>query len=119
MVQGAAATIEVYHDLICPWCFIGKRRFEVALSHHRGAPVVVRWQPFLLNPNMPVSTPIILAPPFMMPSRAKLKDTKATLSALFTKRTKNSTSCPPRLSSASSSFHSSTHSAASAYSPPF
>ena len=53
MVQGAAATIEVYHDLICPWCFIGKRRFEVALSHHRGAPVVVRWQPFLLNPNMP------------------------------------------------------------------
>ena len=53
MVQGAAATIEVYHDLICPWCFIGKRRFEIALSHHRGAPVVVRWQPFLLNPNMP------------------------------------------------------------------
>jgi predicted DsbA family dithiol-disulfide isomerase len=30
-------TIEVYSDVICPWCFIGKRRLEMALALHGGA----------------------------------------------------------------------------------
>ena len=51
----AGSTIDVYHDLICPWCYIGKRRFETALQAHTGQPVSVRWRPFLLNPNMPAT----------------------------------------------------------------
>ena len=43
-------TIDVISDVICPWCFIGKRRLEKALN---GRPAAVRWHPFQLNPDMP------------------------------------------------------------------
>ena len=43
-------TIDVISDVICPWCFIGKRRLERALD---GRGVSVRWHPFQLNPEMP------------------------------------------------------------------
>jgi len=43
-------TIDVISDVICPWCFIGKRRLEKALA---GRPATVRWHPFQLNPDMP------------------------------------------------------------------
>lgn len=47
-------TVDIVSDAICPWCFIGKRRFERAL---RKAPadleVVVGWRPYQLNPEMP------------------------------------------------------------------
>ncbi len=43
-------TIDIYSDVICPWCFIGKRRLEKALA---GRPAAVRWHPFELNPDMP------------------------------------------------------------------
>jgi predicted DsbA family dithiol-disulfide isomerase len=42
-------TIDVISDVICPWCFIGKRRLEEALA---GRPATVRWHPFQLNPDM-------------------------------------------------------------------
>jgi predicted DsbA family dithiol-disulfide isomerase len=42
--------IDVISDVICPWCFIGKRRLEKALD---GRPATVRWHPFQLNPDMP------------------------------------------------------------------
>jgi predicted DsbA family dithiol-disulfide isomerase len=47
-------TIEVASDVICPWCYIGKRRFEKALALLKGeiAPEI-RWLPFQLNPDMP------------------------------------------------------------------
>ena len=44
--------IEVISDVICPWCYIGKRRLEKAIAAHDG-PVKVRWLPFQLNPQMP------------------------------------------------------------------
>ncbi len=43
-------TIDVISDVICPWCFIGKRRLEKALRDRAAA---VRWHPFQLNPDMP------------------------------------------------------------------
>src|SRR5437764_12658442 len=43
-------TIDVISDVICPWCFIGKRRLEKALGNHAAT---VRWHPFQLNPDMP------------------------------------------------------------------
>jgi predicted DsbA family dithiol-disulfide isomerase len=51
-------TIGVVSDVVCPWCFIGKRRLEGALAlyakAHPDAPApVVTWRPFQLNPGMP------------------------------------------------------------------
>ena len=47
--------IDVISDVVCPWCFIGKRCLEEALRR-LGADVVVRvvWRPFQLNPWIPV-----------------------------------------------------------------
>lgn len=45
-------SVIVISDVICPWCFIGKRRLEKAIAAH-GQPVEVSWHPFQLNPNMP------------------------------------------------------------------
>ena len=45
-------SVDVISDVICPWCFIGKRRLEKAVAAH-GGPVKVRWHAFQLNPAMP------------------------------------------------------------------
>jgi predicted DsbA family dithiol-disulfide isomerase len=47
--------ITVYSDVICPWCYVGKRRLEAALSG-AGAQWAARlaWRPFELNPDMSV-----------------------------------------------------------------
>lgn len=46
--------IEIYSDVICPWCFVGKRRLEQALEQIGLAqPAQVLWRPFELNPTMP------------------------------------------------------------------
>lgn len=46
--------IEVVSDVICPWCYIGKRRLEKALGLiERNIPVEISWLPFQLNPDMP------------------------------------------------------------------
>lgn len=49
-----ALTIDIYSDVVCPWCFIGKRRLERALDQLNGAaPANITWRPFQLNPTMP------------------------------------------------------------------
>jgi predicted DsbA family dithiol-disulfide isomerase len=45
--------IDIVSDVICPWCFIGKRRLEKALSLRPEVAVDVTWRPFQLNPDMP------------------------------------------------------------------
>jgi predicted DsbA family dithiol-disulfide isomerase len=45
--------ITILSDSICPWCFIGKRRFERALSMRPQQSLEVVWKPFQLNPTMP------------------------------------------------------------------
>lgn len=49
-----ALPVTIYSDVICPWCYVGKRRFEAALAAP-GMPrdVAVLWRPFELNPDMP------------------------------------------------------------------
>lgn len=44
--------IDVVSDIVCPWCFIGKRRLQGALAHVQG-PSVVRWHPMQLYPDVP------------------------------------------------------------------
>ncbi len=46
-------TIEIISDPICPWCYIGKTRFERALAERPDHSFQVSWKPFQLNPNMP------------------------------------------------------------------
>ena len=46
-------TIDVYSDIICPWCYIGKKRLEEALAQRPAIQANVRWRAFLLNPSMP------------------------------------------------------------------
>jgi len=46
--------IEIASDVICPWCYIGKRRLEKALALLDGeVKPEIRWLPFQLNPGMP------------------------------------------------------------------
>ena len=46
--------IEIYADMVCPWCYLGKRRLEAALAESPfGADAVLRWRPFQLDPNLP------------------------------------------------------------------
>lgn len=46
--------VEIWSDVVCPWCYIGKRRFETALERfpHRDDVEVV-WRSFELDPNAP------------------------------------------------------------------
>lgn len=46
--------IEIFADLICPWCYIGKRRLDRALELRPQARAEIRWLPYQLNPEMPV-----------------------------------------------------------------
>jgi predicted DsbA family dithiol-disulfide isomerase len=46
-------TVEVYSDIVCPWCYVGKRRLERALAQLDGAVRArITWRPFQLNPTM-------------------------------------------------------------------
>ncbi|MGH6967990.1 MAG: DsbA family oxidoreductase [Stellaceae bacterium] len=45
--------IDIVADAICPWCFIGKRRLEVALAQRPNIAPDITWRPFQLNPDMP------------------------------------------------------------------
>jgi predicted DsbA family dithiol-disulfide isomerase len=49
-----AVRVDVISDVICPWCYVGKRRLEKAVAARNGRAIVrVRWHPFELNPQMP------------------------------------------------------------------
>ncbi len=45
--------IEIFSDVICPWCFIGRRRLARALAARPGLDPAIRWRAFQLNPDMP------------------------------------------------------------------
>jgi predicted DsbA family dithiol-disulfide isomerase len=45
--------IDIVSDVICPWCFIGKRRLEKALALRPELEPEITWRPFQLNPSMP------------------------------------------------------------------
>jgi predicted DsbA family dithiol-disulfide isomerase len=45
--------IEIVHDLVCPWCFLGVRRLMRTLRRRPDILYELSWRPFLLNPDMP------------------------------------------------------------------
>ena len=48
-----AIAIDVVSDVICPWCFLGKRRLDRAIGLLDGIRVEVNWRPFFLDPTIP------------------------------------------------------------------
>ncbi|MEY3341077.1 MAG: hypothetical protein RLZZ269_988, partial [Actinomycetota bacterium] len=60
----ASLTIDIWSDVVCPWCYIGKRRFETALARVREeAPdlrIDIRYRAYQLDPSAPSasSTPV-------------------------------------------------------------
>jgi predicted DsbA family dithiol-disulfide isomerase len=47
--------IDIISDVICPWCFIGKRRLERALALRPKLAAALSWRAFQLNPDMPAN----------------------------------------------------------------
>jgi predicted DsbA family dithiol-disulfide isomerase len=45
--------IDIVSDVVCPWCYIGKKRIEDALALVPDVPLEVNWRPFFLNPWVP------------------------------------------------------------------
>ncbi len=46
-------SIEIVHDLVCPWCYLGVRRLQRTLRRRPDLLFELSWRPFLLNPDMP------------------------------------------------------------------
>lgn len=46
-------SVDVVSDVICPWCFLGKRRLDKAIASMPETEVEVRWRPFLLDGSIP------------------------------------------------------------------
>ena len=66
--------IDVVSDVVCPWCFIGKRRLEKALALKPDIPVEVHWRPYFLNDWIPregISREDYLTKKFGSPERYK------------------------------------------------
>ncbi len=64
--------IDIYSDTVCPWCFLGKRRLELALAQRPHYEPRVTWRPYELNPDLPwegVERAGYLAAKFGDPSR--------------------------------------------------
>jgi predicted DsbA family dithiol-disulfide isomerase len=55
MLRMESIAIDIVSDLVCPWCYIGKRHLETALAAmgKDAPPVAIRWHPFQLNPDLP------------------------------------------------------------------
>jgi predicted DsbA family dithiol-disulfide isomerase len=81
--MAAHARIDVYSDTVCPWCYLGKRRFETALAARPQFEPQVIWRAFELNPDLPpegVDRARHLAATVGDPRRAA--ETQASLTAL-------------------------------------
>ena len=54
MVDATKLTIDIWSDVMCPWCLIGYKQLEKALGELDGEiEAELRWKPFELNPDMP------------------------------------------------------------------
>lgn len=49
---GLVVNVEIFADVVCPWCYLGQARFRKALESYDG-PVQVTWRPFQLDPDAP------------------------------------------------------------------
>jgi len=50
--SASALVVDVVSDVVCPWCYLGKKRLEKAIADF-GRPVTVNWRPFQLDATIP------------------------------------------------------------------
>jgi predicted DsbA family dithiol-disulfide isomerase len=50
---GPFVSVDVISDVICPWCYIGKRKLEAVIASFPSLDVHIRWRPYQLDPNIP------------------------------------------------------------------
>jgi predicted DsbA family dithiol-disulfide isomerase len=53
MTATATLAIDMVSDVVCPWCYVGKRLLELAIAAKPEIPAEVRFQPYFLNPWVP------------------------------------------------------------------
>ena len=46
--------IDIISDVVCPWCYVGKKHIEKALENMPELDAVIRWHPFQLDPSIPL-----------------------------------------------------------------
>jgi predicted DsbA family dithiol-disulfide isomerase len=51
--MATALIIDVVSDVVCPWCYVGKRRLEATLAARKDIAAEIRWRPFFLDPTVP------------------------------------------------------------------
>jgi predicted DsbA family dithiol-disulfide isomerase len=47
--------IDIFSDTICPWCYLGKRRLQLAVAARPQYEITMTWRPFELNPDLPLA----------------------------------------------------------------
>jgi len=52
-MRGERTKIDIYADVICPWCYVGEKTLEKVLREGPELAVERRWRPFQLQPEMP------------------------------------------------------------------
>jgi predicted DsbA family dithiol-disulfide isomerase len=75
--------IDIFSDTVCPWCYLGKRRFEIALATRPQYEAQVTWRPFELNPEIPLEG--VARAAFMaakMPDQDRVEEVHAELTRL-------------------------------------
>lgn len=55
MPGARAIDVDVVSDVVCPWCYIGQKRLDKAITLAGGIEVGVRWRPFQLDPSIPAA----------------------------------------------------------------
>ena len=79
--------VEIWSDIACPWCYIGKRHFEAALAEFEHAgDVNITWRSYELDPSAPAEVPgasveIIASKYGMSPEQAKAAEDRVTQTA--------------------------------------
>ena len=54
MSQAQTVHVDIVSDVMCPWCYIGKRRFEKAITLLGDLVAEVCWRPFQLDETLPI-----------------------------------------------------------------
>jgi predicted DsbA family dithiol-disulfide isomerase len=57
---GPGVEIEIYSDVVCPWCYVGTARLDVALASYDGE-AILRWRPFQMDPDASSQPATLLA----------------------------------------------------------
>jgi predicted DsbA family dithiol-disulfide isomerase len=52
-MKSHAVKVDIVADLVCPWCWLGKRYWDAALERASGIKVETQWRPFQLDPTLP------------------------------------------------------------------